>query len=69
MIKRETMTKSEKNIFEANLKLVNEKNEMFKDIITLINYINGNEELKESVYEIIEYYSHIQIKGKDYKRK
>jgi len=50
------MTDSEKKMLEANKNLVNQRNEMFKDIILLIRYIQGHRELKEDVKEVITYY-------------
>lgn len=50
------MSEQEKKMLEANRNLVNQKNEMFKDIILLIRYIQGHKELKEQVKEVITYY-------------
>lgn len=54
---REEMSKMERNFYNANLKLTNEKKEMLNDIDILIRYINGNKELKSNVKEITEYYT------------
>ena len=50
------MSDSDKRLLEANKKLLNQRNEMFKDIYTLIRYIKGHRELKEEVKEIVNYY-------------
>lgn len=66
--KREMLTKSERNLLEANIKLSNDKNEMLKDILNLIKCIKENNYTNEEIEEVIKYYSNLQIKGKEYKR-
>lgn len=58
------MTDSEKKMLEANKRLLNQRNEMFKDIVTLIRYINGHKELKEDVKEVIRYYREYHLRNK-----
>ena len=58
------MTEQERKMLEANRNLVNQKNEMFKDIVLLIRYIQGHKELKEQVKEVITYYKKYNRKNK-----
>ncbi len=54
----------EKNkLIEANIKLADKVEELGRDIIILIGYINGNKELENQVNEITEYYNKLKIKG------
>lgn len=58
------MTKTERTIYEGNLKLLDEKNEMLRDIEVLIRYIRGNRDLKGEVIKIMRYYkSKSSMKG------
>lgn len=53
----------EKNhLIEANIKLADKIEELERDIVILIGYINGNKELEEQVNEITEYYKRKNIK-------
>ena len=53
------MSQSEKAILQANIKLVDEKKELLRDIAILIRYLRGDKELKEEVKSIIKYYDTI----------
>lgn len=56
--KKISLLKRQQNqVIEANRKLVDDKNEVIKDIKVLIAFLRGNNTLKEQVNEIIEYYS------------
>lgn len=58
------MSQSEKNLLEANIKLVDDKNMLMKDIDILIRYLKGEKELKEDVKNIIKYYKKINLHNK-----
>lgn len=58
------MSETERKILEANIKLVDDKQMMMKDIDILIRFLKGNKELKESVKEIIRYYTKMNIDKK-----
>ena len=57
---REPMTKDEKNLLEANKKLVEKNMEMEADIRVLISYLKGRKQLKDDVKDIIRYYSKVR---------
>ena len=50
------MNKEEKRLLDANIKLVEERRTLIRDILVLINFINGDKELKPFVEEIEKYY-------------
>lgn len=48
---------NEKNLLESNIKLMNEVNELKRDIITIVKYIKGLNKNKEEFENIINYYN------------
>ena len=62
------MSEKERQILKANMKLVDEKAELLKDIKALILYIKGFACDKEAIEEIINYYENKQL-SRDYKRR
>lgn len=50
------MSDHERKVLEANIRLVDEKNDLLKDMRVLIAYIRGDKDLKEEVKNIIKYY-------------
>lgn len=54
------MNKEEKRLLDANIKLVEERRTLIRDILILIGFINGDKELKPFVEEIKKYYEKIK---------
>lgn len=48
---------NEKNLLESNIKLMNEVNELKRDITTIVKYIKGLNNNKEEFENIINYYN------------
>lgn len=51
-----------KNLIDANIKLLDENKQIIKDIQLLSRYIKGEKDLKQQVIEIIEYYENKKVK-------
>lgn len=56
-VERKMMSEAERNMFYANVELVNQQRVYLKDINKLIAYIKGNTRLKEEVKKIIAIYT------------
>lgn len=61
---RKMMSEAERNMFYANVELVNQQRVYLKDINKLIAYIKGNSRLKDEVKNIIRIYSRKETPNK-----